>query len=206
MKRTVLVAAAVCSLGFLAVPAMAQGQGGNGPLDFPTFSADTSMVVGGHTMTATIARSGNKLRSGLPNSTGQGYVLMLLDQHKAYMVMGAGTCVEMPAMAQVNSNIFASAGQGSVQVTQVGTGTANGHPVKIEDVTVTPSKGGDPVHMKIWAATDLHNFPARLEVQTPHGTVTTDYTNISLSTPPDSLFAVPTNCHQMPTMPGAAQP
>jgi hypothetical protein len=55
--------------------------------------------------------------------------------------------------------------------------------------------------MKVWAATDLENFPVRTEIETPHGAVTTDYTDISLSAPADSLFAVPQNCRQMPMMP-----
>jgi hypothetical protein len=201
-KAAFLISIVFGSLSFLAAPALAQNQG---PFAFTQFSATTSMVVKGQTVTSKIARSGNKMRMEMPGSNGKRYTVYLIDQHKAYMVMGPNMCMETPPMGNIASNPLATSPQGSVDVKQLGTATVNGHPTKIEQVTVTPS-GGQPTTMKVWAATDLQGFPVRTEISTPRGLVTTDYTDVSLSAPPDSLFAVPDNCRQMPTMPGGRQP
>lgn len=204
MKRAAFVASIIFgSLTLFGSVAIAQNES---PFAITQFSATSSMVVNGRTITSKVARSGNKMRIGMPaGPSGDGYMLFLIDQHKTYMVMGQGMCMEMPQTGAVASNPLAASAQGKVDVKVVGTGTMNGHPVKIEDETIT-SDNGKTVNMKVWAATDLKDFPVRTEMQTPKGVVTTNYTDISLSAPPDSLFAVPDNCRQMPSMPGAQQP
>jgi hypothetical protein len=203
MKRATLVASLALTLSILAVSAFGQNPS---PFSFAQFSATSSMAMKGQTMKAKIARLGNKLRMDLPGSDGKRYTLVLLDEHKAYMVMGPEMCMEMSQLGAAASNPFASSAQAKIDTTVVGTGTMNGHPVKIEQVTMTPANGGKLVNMKVWAATDLQGFPVRTEIQTANGPVTTDYTDISLSAPPDSVFTAPQNCRQMPMMPGGPTP
>jgi hypothetical protein len=199
MKQATFAASlALATLSILAVPAFGQNESS---FSITQFSATSSTTMKGKTVNAKMARSGNKMRMDLPGSDGKRYTLVLLDQHKAYMVMGPEMCMEMNQLGALASNPFASSSQAKVDTTVVGAGTMNGHPVKIEDVTITPGNGGKVVNVKVWAATDLQGFPVRTEVQTANGPVRTDYTDISLSAPPDPLFAAPQNCRQMPMMP-----
>jgi hypothetical protein len=212
MKPATLALLAASGLSILAIPAFGQNQS---PFSLTQYSATSSMAMKGRTMTSKIARSGNKLRvdmtgmsgmASMPGSSGKAYMLVLLDQHKAYMVMSPQMCMEMSQFgAMASSNPFAASSQGKVDTTVLAAGIMNGHPVKIEQVTITPNNGGKPINMKVWAATDLQGFPVRIETQTPNGSVTTDYTDISLAAPADSLFTAPQNCQQMPTMPSAPQ-
>jgi len=185
------------AVSLLVMPAKAQD---TGAFSFPNFSATTTMHVNGKTLHSKIARAGNKFRSDLPGSGGERYMLMLLDQNKTFMVMGPTMCMEMPHTGSLESPLAASA-KDKTEVKVIGSGTMAGHPVRIEEVIVTPAGGGKAVTMKVWAATDLHGFPVRTQTHTAHGTVETDYTDISLSAPPDSLFAVPQNCRAMPMIP-----
>lgn len=198
MKQAVFIAVAICGLSLAALPARAQG---TGTFTFPNFSATTTMHINGRSISSKIARAGDKLRSDLPGSGGKRYTIVLIDKHMAYMVMGPTMCMEMPNMASMQTNPLASSSADKVDVKVLGAGTMNGHPVRIEEVTITPSNGGQAETMKVWAATDLHGFPVRTEMQTPRGTVATDYTDISLAPPPDSLFAIPNNCRAMPMPP-----
>lgn len=204
MKRAAfLVAIVFGSLSIFAFPPSARSQAGS---SLTQFSATSTMVMNGRTVTSKVARSGNKIRVGMPaGPSGDAYMIFLIDQQKTYMVMGGGMCMEMQQAGALASNPLAASSQGKVDVKVIGAGTMNGHPVKIEDETIT-STNGKIMHMKVWAATDLKDFAVRTEMQTPKGVATTNYTDISLATPPDSLFAVPDNCHQMPSMPGAQQP
>ncbi len=204
MKRAAFIASVVFgSLSFFGTFALAQNPS---PFSFTQFSATMSTAVRGRTITSKIARSGNKMRMEMPGANGKRYTIYLIDQQKAYMVMGPDMCMQTPPMGNMDSNPLATSAPGKVDVKVEGTGTMNGHPVKIEDVTVTPNNGDKPMSMKVWAATDLKDFPVRTEMQTSDGVVTTNYTDVSLATPADSLFAVPNNCRQMPSMPGAQQP
>jgi hypothetical protein len=84
--------------------------------------------------------------------------------------------------------------------------THTGHfvmdPAKIEQITIQTSTG-HTVTMKAWNATDLHRFRVRAEMPTPRGTTRMDFKDVGLSSPPASLFLTPTNCREMPAMPGA---
>ncbi|HXW55894.1 MAG TPA: hypothetical protein VEJ67_09115 [Candidatus Cybelea sp.] len=202
MKRATLASLAL-TLGILAISAFAQNPS---PFSLTQFSATSSTTMKGQIMKTKIARSGNKLRMDMPGSDGKRYTLVLLDEHKAYMVMGPEMCMQMNQLGAAASNPFASSAQAKIDTRMVGAGTMNGHPVKIEQLTMTPANGGKPVNMKVWSATDLQGFPVRTEVETANGPVTTDYTDISLSAPSDSLFAAPQNCRQMPMMPGGPTP
>ncbi len=198
----------VVGLGLLlAVSVAAQGSGAaNGPFGFTDFSATMEMTGGGRTVSGgKIYRAGSKMRTDMPQMGANSYILMLLDEHQTFMVMPGGHCMQMPqqrAQAQ-HPNPFEF--RGKIERTPLGTGTVDGHPVKIEQVTVTPEHG-EPTTMKVWEATDLHGFPVRVEMATARGPMTMEYKDVSLSPPPASLFTKPENCMSMPGMPGGGPP
>jgi len=143
-------------------------------------------------MSNRVYRSGNKMRTEMGSN---GYSLYFFDEHTSYMVM-RGHCMEMPQMATKNANPFQMGG--SVERKPLGSDTVDGHPVKIEQVTVT-SSDGKSTSMKVWEATDLQGFPVRIEM--PNG-MRMEYKDISLSDPPNSLFEKPDNCRAMPNVLG----
>ncbi len=150
---------------------------------------------------ARIYRSGDKIRTDLPG--GAGYTIVDISQRTSYMVMGSGMCMQMTAKEQQNP--FAQAPDATIERSSAGTDTVDGHACKVENLTITPHSGpraGQSTKMKVWEAQDLHGFPLKVEAQTAHGLITTEYKNVSLAEPDSSLFVHPDNCRQMPAMPG----
>jgi hypothetical protein len=150
---------------------------------------------------AKIYRSGTKIRTDLPG--GSGYTVIDTSQRTSFMVMSSGMCMQMTAKEQQNP--FAQAPDVTIEHSSAGTDTVDGHACKVENLTITPHSGpraGQPTKLKVWEAQDLHGFPLKVEMQTDHGLITTEYKNVSLAEPDTSLFVHPDNCRQMPTMPG----
>jgi outer membrane lipoprotein-sorting protein len=181
---------------FLCIAVAAQTQN---PFEtYKQFSATMVMTgepMGGHQgMEMKIYRSGEKMRTSMP--TGNGYMLMDMEQHINYMVMNGSMCMQMPTQ-QGRPNPFAQA-KGTVERSPAGTDTVDDHACKVENVTVTP-ENGQPQKMKVWEAQDLKGFPIKVEMQSSHGPVTIQYKDISFTEPAASLFTHPDNCRQMPT-------
>lgn len=197
MNRTVFVAAVVgISLSAFAGCARAQEKT---PFPQQDFSATMiSTAPNGKQVSMKVYRSGEKMRTDPPG--GRMHTVLLLDKHEMFMVMPQ-MCMKM---SEMSPQPFEA--KGKVEQTRLGKSTADGHPAIIERVTVTPSDGGKPTTMKAWEATDLKDFPVRVEIPTAKGTVRIDYKNVDLSTPPASLFAMPGNCRVMPMMPSMAHP
>jgi hypothetical protein len=193
-NRKILCAALV----FLSVAAAAQTES---PFEFKQFSA--TMVMSG--MTAgregagemKIYRSGDKMRTDMPG--GRGYMIADFDQKTNYMVMNGTMCMQMSS-APGHENPFSQAKNATIERSPAGTDTVDGHPCKVENVTVTP-QNGQPAKMKVWEAQDLKGFPVKVEMQSSKGPITVEYKDISLSEPDASLFTHPGNCRQMPNMP-----
>ena len=146
-----------------------------------------------------IYRSGDKMRTDLPG--GMGYMIMDMGQHANYMVMGTGMCMQLPASGQQQPNPFSQAQGATIERSPAGTDTVDGHACKVENVTVT-AQNGQSTKMKVWEADDLKGFPIKVEMQTSHGPITVQYKDVSFSDPGASLFTHPSNCQQMPNMPG----
>lgn len=198
MKTLALAVSLTFALGLGAV---AQA-GGSGPFGFTDFSATMVMTSEGHTVSgAKVYRAGSKMRTEMPQMGANSYVLVLLDEHLTYMVMPGGRCMQMPLRASETRQPNPFTFRGKIERTPLGSGTVDGHPVKIEQVTVTP-ENGKPQTMKVWEATDLQGFPIKVEMATPRGPMTIEYKDVNLSPPPASLFATPQNCMAMPGMPG----
>ncbi len=147
-----------------------------------------------------IYRSGDKMRTSIPG--GMGYIIADMGRHVNYMVMSNDMCMESTTQRQQNP--FAEAQGGSVERTPAGSDTVDGHPCKVENVTVTP-QNGTPRKMKVWLAEDLREFPVKVESESSKGPVTILYKDVSFDQPAASLFAHPADCRQMPGMPGGPQ-
>jgi len=177
----------------LSIAAQAQN-----PFDIRQFSA-TTVISGVPTQgrggmgEMKIYRSADKMRTDMPG--GMGYMIVDLSQHAAYMVMN-GMC--MQTATQTQSNPFAQASDASIDRSPAGADTLDGHPCKVENLTITPHDG-KPMKMKVWEAQDLKSFPIKVEMQTDKGTVTVLYKDLSFDAPPASLFTHPENCRQMPS-------
>ena len=84
----------------------------------------------------------------------------------------------------------ADKGKLKVEKTKIGTGRVAGHPCEEYRITVT-RPDGQQSSMTEWQATDMDNFPIKLEMKND-GTVTSLlFTHINHSAPPASLFEVP---------------
>lgn len=183
------------SVVYLAVAAYGQN-----PFDaHKQFSATMVMTgspMGSHSPQGEmkIYRLGDKMRTDIGST---GYSVTDLSQHTTYMVMGQGMCMQMAPRGQQNP--FTE--QGSVERTPAGTDTVDGHPCKVENVTVTPANG-TPTKMKVWEADDLKGFPVKVEIESSRGPITVMYKDVSFDAPAASLFTHPDNCRQMPNMPG----
>jgi hypothetical protein len=196
MSRNREILCGLLILSCLAIAAQAQN-----PFDtFKQFSATiviSPMPAGREGGGMKVYRSGDKMRTSMPG--GAGYVIMDLDQRTSYMVMNANMCMQT-STPQAQQNPFSQARNATVERSPAGTDTVDGHPCKVENVTVTP-QNGQPSKMKLWEAQDLKGFPIKIEMQSSRGPMTIEYKDISFSEPEASLFAHPDNCRQMPTMP-----
>ena len=133
------------------------------------------------------------------------YSIMDLKQHTSFMVMRNGMCMQTTVQGQENP--FAQTQNAAVERSSAGTAVVEGHPCKVENLTITPHSGpraGQAIKMRVWEAQDLKGFPIKVETQTSHGLITMEYKDVSLAEPAASLFAHPDNCQQMPAMPGGA--
>jgi hypothetical protein len=168
------------------------------PFEFKQFSA--TMVTPGMPSQMgegmKMYRSGDKLRIDLPN----GYMITEMSSHTNYMVMANGMCMQMPPPPN-QQNPFSQAHDATIERTSAGTDTVDGHPCKVESLTVTP-RNGEPKKMKVWEAQDLKGFPVKVEIESSHGPLAVLYKNVSLADQDPSLFSHPQNCRQMPTAAG----
>lgn len=198
MKSTLLVNFMIClGLGALPRPARAQG---SGPFSsFTQFSAaltehDTDNTVA----TGKMYRSGQRMRLESPLLGPGGYTFTVLGEKTWYLV-SQGVCMEMDSVDPEHPNPFELTGNTTRK--EVGSEVIDGHPTRIEQITVA-SAAGKPVTIKAWKATDLKGFPVRIEVPTPKGTMRMDLQNVDLSVPPASLFVTPQGCSPMPQTSG----
>ncbi|MCD6051629.1 MAG: hypothetical protein K0Q55_3038 [Verrucomicrobia bacterium] len=76
-----------------------------------------------------------------------------------------------------------------VKTEVVGEETVNGHKCKKNKVTIT--ENGKSQTLTTWNATDLKDFPVRVEMPESGGKVQLDYTDIKLEKPDAKLFEAP---------------
>lgn len=79
-----------------------------------------------------------------------------------------------------------------MQKTPAGKETINGHSCKKENVTLTDDKGNSQ-HATVWEASDMNNFPLRIQITENDATVVLNFTNVKLGRPDDAHFRAPAN-------------
>jgi Domain of unknown function (DUF4412) len=77
------------------------------------------------------------------------------------------------------------------ETTKLGDETVDGHPCVKNKVAIT-DKTGSQHEFTVWNATDLNNFPVKIELTEQGSDIVMLFKNISLSKPDASLFAAPT--------------
>jgi hypothetical protein len=82
------------------------------------------------------------------------------------------------------------AGESKVEVTDLGKETVDGHPCVKKKVTTTDAKG-KPQEAFLWAATDLKDFPIKMEMKQKKNTVQIHFEKPSLEKPDAKLFEAP---------------
>lgn len=181
------------SCGVLTILCLALTAEAQDPFDsFKQFSA-TMMMIGVPEGSMKIYRSGNRVRVSV--LVDGGYSIADLDHHTMYAVTNKGLCTQ--SAAQGHMTPFAQDKNSVIQRTPAGTDTLDGHPCKVEMMTVTP-KNGQPAKMKVWEAEDLKGFPIKVEIESNRGPMAVEYKDVSFSEPPASLFTHPENCRLVP--------
>jgi Domain of unknown function (DUF4412) len=89
-----------------------------------------------------------------------------------------------------DADTAAAPGDYKMSVTELGHETVNGHPCVKNKVVVTDPKGNNH-ESTVWNATDLKQFPVKIEVKEAGRTTTMLFKDISLAKPDASLFEVP---------------
>jgi len=75
----------------------------------------------------------------------------------------------------------------------VGSAVVEGHPTKIEDVTVV-GLDGKSIKSRVWEAKDLKGIPVKIESYIQGVTLSAIYRDIVIGTPDKALFEVPSRC------------
>jgi hypothetical protein len=74
-----------------------------------------------------------------------------------------------------------------------GTEVVEGHPTKIEDVTVV-GIDGKTIKSRVWEAKDLKGIPVKIETYLKTTTLRAVYRDVVVGTPDKALFEVPSRC------------
>jgi hypothetical protein len=85
-----------------------------------------------------------------------------------------------------------------VTTTELGKETVDGHPCVKNKYTITNARAGENVVLTTWNATDLKNYPIKIEMESPDAApgkpapvTTLHFTNINTAQPAASLFEPP---------------
>jgi Domain of unknown function (DUF4412) len=219
MKKHFLILTAIFSFGIFSVQAQLGGapgvpQFGNGMEklfgDNQTFSATLQMQMNstGSPMTMSGKMSFDKGSSrtemdmadmkggGLPpgamtmlKSAGLDRMVSISQSGKkiVYVIYpNAQSYAEMttPESAATNTD-------SKIEITELGKETVAGHPC-VKNKAVVTDKQGDKHEFTVWNATDLKNFPVKIEMNEQGSAITMSYSDISFSKPDASLFTPPT--------------
>jgi hypothetical protein len=91
-----------------------------------------------------------------------------------------------------------------VETADVGKETVDGHPCIKRKLTSTDSKGKTQEAL-VWAATDLKNFPLKMEMKQKKNTINIHYSAPSLEKPDAALFEVPSGYTKYDSVQGLMQ-
>jgi len=102
-------------------------------------------------------------------------------------------CLQMGAPFIRSFPFFMSAPGNKYEHKLLGKETVDGHPVQVEEVTITfaPSKKHVPLKLKLWEAEDLQGFPIKMETEA-HRII--EYRKVDFGPLDPTLFIVPDSC------------
>ena len=161
------------------------------------FTADQVMTASGKTMTGKIAFATDRWRMETSASEGAHPITIgRMDKKVMWMIMpDQKMYMEMPLRPEKAPKTGEKL-DNEVSRKKVGSETIDGHPCDKYEVTVTSHGRTD--RMLQWIATDIH-FP--IKTASGDGKMVTEYKNIKMGRPADSLFEVPQGYTRM-GMPG----
>jgi hypothetical protein len=170
------------------------------PFDFKDFSATMSGALSGPDFETKVYRKGDLLRVDM----GGHYIVTDLSALTSYGYFPrTNSCLQNSA-PQSGSIPFSMLKDATVSQVAAGEEKVEGHPCKVEDVTIQ-HQGRPPIKLKVWEAQDLNGFPIKIvrAVQTKPGAVRTLlYHDVKLTPQDSSLFMHPENCDKGPGLPG----
>jgi len=124
------------------------------------------------------------------------------DKKVTYTVYpGLQAYVEMPLR---DSDAAEAQSDFKVETAELGKETVDGHPC-VKNRAVVTDKEGRKHESLVWNATDLKNFPIRIEQTEQDTTMTMLFKEIELSEPDVSLFDPPTDFKHYESMPALMQ-
>jgi hypothetical protein len=113
--------------------------------------------------------------------------ITLPDKNTSYMIY---PCLNGYMETPLPDSAAASASDFKMDVTKVGEEKMDGHACVKNKVVVT-DKEGKTHASTVWNATDLHNFPVRIEMADHGANAVMTFKDVKLSKPPEADFAPP---------------
>lgn len=169
------------------------------PFDFKDFSATMSGALSGPNFETKVYRKGDLIRVDMPGH----YIVTDVSTLTSYGYFpGTNSCLEN-STPQSGSVPFSMLKDAKIEHVLVGEEKVEGHPCKVEDVTIQ-HEGRPTIKLKVWEAQDLKGFPIKIvrEAQmaaTPSRTLL--YRDVQLGPQDASLFARPKDCGKSPDFP-----
>jgi outer membrane lipoprotein-sorting protein len=155
---------------------MADMQGGGIPPD-----AATMMKSAGLDRMVSISQSDKKI------------IYVVYPNAQSYTEMTA------PDSAAATTNV-----DSKVDITELGKETVAGHPC-VKNKAVVTDKEGNKHEFTVWNATDLKNFPVKIEMNEQGSAITMSYSDINFAKPDANLFTPPTGFTKYDSMPEMMQ-
>jgi hypothetical protein len=112
------------------------------------------------------------------------------DKKMSYLVYPSlECCVDMP---ETDAKADPKAAEDKIEITAVGKETAEGHPCVKNKVVIT-SPDGTKEESLVWNATDLKNFPVKIEQGSGSEKMTIFFRDVNFAKSDSSLFEVPSS-------------
>jgi len=163
--------------------------------DFPDFSATQVLESRKADMSLKVYRSGTSVRIDRSPALSTLYIPAEKEVYNLTTYPDRShQCVAMkPEQAKMLPSPLELLEGPELKRTDAGTETVEGHPCRIEDVTVT-RLDGKKIESRVWRAQDLQGVPVKIESHVGEFTLTAVYRDIKLGSPDPGLFTIPEKC------------
>ena len=168
------------------------------PLDqFQNFSAiQNGGPLPGMDLDRYIYRSGNLMRSQSDAAVPEYYITDLTKQQSH--AVSARACLQMGYAYKLSFPFFVSGPGNKYELVAVGEETVDGHPCRVEDITIHSAKNPVVVRFRLYEAKDLQGFPIKIENHREHAYPwVIHYKEVRLGPQDPTLFMVPDKCQTM---------